>query len=412
VDTPFPAAPAVPASILHLPHPMCYKRIRSIAEVERALDRLAPIGIGVSIKIFTSWANPANGMIPMPDSSELPINDTHHVSLIKYDSKHKLFTFHNSWRNWGDRGNGYIPYEYFNRYMFECWAVLMQSIPETRHEVLVDGTREIRWVIRDEWDRRIYGYEINNKETSERWAWAFVLERDGALEIEDFYVRPEFRRRGYGSRLSEKILGLAKAKQKPLRLWVSFADSQQESPGNYPALVALTSRLGIQYQPCPVRWAAYYATNEIPGASLPIEPPRIPVRPRCSRKDIIAAALAAGIQLGGAFAFRETRAIDDVAFSVPHVTLEQNAPKIEGLRVGTADWDKMNVRRMELIQKKNRNELDAEEHSELERLQQVSLETVERSIEKPAIDWELLEHLEEKLLHKIADRSGADELQP
>ena len=124
--------------------------------------------------------------------------------------------------------------EYFDRYVFECFGSCPPAELESRRESLADGVKKIRWVVRDEWDRRIYGFEINNKPMTDRWAWAFVVERDGALEIEEFYVRPEFRRRGYTARLSEEILALGKAKRKPLRLWVPFADSQQESPANIP----------------------------------------------------------------------------------------------------------------------------------------------------------------------------------
>ena len=296
--------------------------------------------------------------------------------------------------------------------MFECWVPCLPVKPETHREKSIDNTKQIRWVIRDEWDRRIYGYEINNKAMTDRWAWAFVVERDGALEMEDFYVRPEFRRRGYAVRLSEEILELAKAKRKPLRLWVPFADCRQESPDNFPALVALTRRLGLHYQPCPVRWAAYYATNEQPGSPHPIESPRIPPRPRCSRKDIMAAALAAGIQLG-ALALPETApAVVQTVPPVQQEAHEQASPAPENLEVGTAAWDSMNVRRAELIRKKNRDGLTVEEHSELDRLQALSLGTVERSFERPPLDWDRLRRLEESIHRGESGQNGGDEAQP
>ncbi len=404
-DTPLPPAPEIPESVPRLPRIACYKRIRSVPEVERYLDQTPEIGF--SLEIFTSWANPLNGFIPMPDSLEAPLKNTHYVRVVKCDPKLRQFIFENRWSDWGDGGKGYLPYEYFDRYVFESYGFASVKL-ESRRERAADGVKEIRWVIRDEWDRRIYGYEINNKPKTDRWAWAFVVERDGALEIEEFYVRPEFRRRGYATRLSAGILELAKAKRMPLRLWVPFADSQQESPGNYPALVALTKRLGLQYQSCPVRWAAYYATNEQPGSDLPIEPPRIPPRPRCSRKDIMAAAAAVGI-LGGALALPETSSIVQQVISPAQQELhEHKSPATESLEVGTAAWDAMNVRRAELIQKKNRDSLTGEEDAELERLQRLSLEVVERSFERPALDWDRLRRLEEN----IQRGSSADEVQP
>jgi hypothetical protein len=126
----------------------------------------------------------------MPDQNEPPLGDTHYVSVVGCDSKLRRFTFRVRWSNWGDDGKGYLPYEYFDRYVFESWATYPPVKPEIRREKVAGGVKEVRWVMRDESDRRIYGYEINNLSVTDRWAWAFVVERDDALEIEEIYVRP------------------------------------------------------------------------------------------------------------------------------------------------------------------------------------------------------------------------------
>lgn len=117
---------------------------------------------------------------------------------------------------------------------------------------------------------------------------------DNALEVEEIYVRPEFRGHGLGRWLAERIAELAREKKLLLRLWVAFADCKSESEANYSAMVATALRLGVQFQPCPVPWAAYFGTTESPGELLPIEPKVIPVRPRTPRLAILAAALAFG----------------------------------------------------------------------------------------------------------------------
>ena len=124
--------------------------------------------------------------------------------------------------------------------------------------------------------RQVYGFEVQDAAGRDRRAWAFVIERDGALEIEDLYVRPEFRGKGYGRVLAEKVAELARAKVQSLRLWVPFADSKQENPANFPALVTIARLLGLRFRPCPVIWAAYFATNEEVGDPEPIEPLHIP----------------------------------------------------------------------------------------------------------------------------------------
>ena len=106
-DAPLAPAPALPGSVPRIPRPVCYKRIRSVPEVERYLDHMSSIGF--SLEIFATWASPPNGVIPMPDSHELPLKNTHYVSVVTYDSKLRQFTFKNRWSNWGDGGKGHLP---------------------------------------------------------------------------------------------------------------------------------------------------------------------------------------------------------------------------------------------------------------------------------------------------------------
>ncbi len=65
--------------------------------------------------------------------------------------------------------------------------------------------------------------------------------------------------------------------------------------------------------------------------------------------------------------------------------------------VGTEEWGLMNQRRCELIRKKNRGGLTADEQAEFERLQQFCLSGVEERFPPPAIDEVALERLRESL---------------
>ena len=157
-----------------------------------------------------------------------------------------------------------MPYDYFDQHVFESWVTYIDVTPELEKFELLEGRRDRRWVVRDEWYRRVYGFEVWDEQGKERCAWAFVLETDGALETEELYVRPEFRRRGYGTILAGKVRALAEAKEMPLRLWVAFADSRQEDPSNYPALVAVARLLGVQFQPSPISTASQNLTRFSP----------------------------------------------------------------------------------------------------------------------------------------------------
>jgi GNAT superfamily N-acetyltransferase len=186
-----------------------------------------------------------------------------------------------------------MPYEYFDRYVFECWAIYGHFGVLRLHKCKkLDNEGRVRWSAHDEEDHRIYAFEVRDPRSDERRAWTFVIERDGALEVEELYVRPEYRRLGHGRWLADRVAHLARKKQMPLRLWVAFADCRAESESNYPALVATARQMGVQFRPCPVPWAAYFGTTEQPGEMVPVEPTIIPDRPRAPRDTVRAVVLA------------------------------------------------------------------------------------------------------------------------
>jgi GNAT superfamily N-acetyltransferase len=235
-------------------------------------------------------------MIPPPSGADPPIPLTHAAALIGCIPDRRLFHFRVKWSDWGDQGMGYMPYEYFDRYVFECWATYGRGDVLRLYKLKkLDGEGHVRWSAYDEEDHRIYAFEVRDARLDERRAWTFVIERDGALEVEELYVRPEYRRLGHGRWLADRVAQLAREKGIPLRLWVGFADCKAESESNYPALVATARRLGIQFQPCSVPWAAYFGTTERPGELVPIEPETVPTRPRTPRNELLAFVLALGL---------------------------------------------------------------------------------------------------------------------
>jgi GNAT superfamily N-acetyltransferase len=382
-DAPYPPSPRIPPS--RRGHSFCYRRLRSVAECERYLA-LVEREVPVSLRLFAGWANPVGGVIPMPAAGEQPLDSTHLVVLDAYSPVHRLFHFQNTWgEEWGDRGHGYLPADYFERYGFECWVTYGPRISIESTKFKVSGDRgDRRWVVRDEWQRRVYGYEIWDTAGKDRRAWAFVMEKDGALEIEDLYVRPEFRRKGYGRVLAGKVAELAKIKGQALRLWVPFADCRQENPSNHPALIAIARLLGLQFQPCPVIWAAYFATNERPGEALPVEPVRIPARPKSTLGAVLAMAVALGTNPAG----QASPAVAQPAAAESRADFPA---------VGTEAWGIMNCRRAELIRRKVRGGLSDGEEQELEQLQRETLAAVDRAFPRPPVDLRSVAELEERL---------------
>jgi GNAT superfamily N-acetyltransferase len=385
VGAPFPPAPKVPPA--RRMHTFYYRRLRSVAECERYLERVER-EVPVCLQLSAGWANPPGGVIPMPAAGEPLLDDTHLVVLDSYAAKDQLFRFENTWgAEWGDRGTGYLPAAYFERYVFECWVAYGVAARVEYHKLTAaDDRRNFRWVARDEWERRVYGFEVWDKVEDDRRAWAFVVERDGALEIEDLYVRPEFRGKGYASVLAAKVAALARVTRTALRLWVPFADCRQEDPANYARLVATARLLGVQFQPCQVAWAAYFATNERPGHPEPIEPGHIPARPKSALQALLAAgALTTGMaNLAG------------VAISNPPPALAASV-RDDLPTVHSAEWDAMSERRSELIRKDLDEGLTGAERDEYERLQRITRAALALVYPRPKPDFEGLARLREEL---------------
>jgi GNAT superfamily N-acetyltransferase len=360
-----------------------------VAEYERYLH-LVLNDVPVALKLFEGWANPPGGVIPMPAQGQQPLTDTHLVALDSYLPQDRLFRFHNTWgESWGDRGVGYLPAEYLDKYGFECWVTYWpEKRIESRRTKAVGDRTENRWIVRDEWERQIYGFEVWDSASVDRRAWAFIIETDDALEIEDLYVRPEFRRKGYGRLLVAKVVELARAKGRPLRMWVPFADCRQENPSNYQALLSITHLLGLGFRDCFVNWAAYLATDEGPGEFEAIEPQIVPSRP----KSALAAVLAAALWSTGKADLPQLSA------------LNPSQPLAAGIAdqlpvVNSPQWDEMNERRAELIRKDLSEGLTDTEREEYERLQNISLATAARAFPGFKPDFEELRRLREELRH-------------
>jgi GNAT superfamily N-acetyltransferase len=367
---PIPKPERPPAEVLW--HNFYYRRLRSSTDCDNHIRLFPENLVRPAFQMTADWADPPDGVIPIPSPADRLIPHSHSVRLIGRLPEDRRFRFRLLWKDWGDNSTGTMPFEYFDRYVFECWATYGNSalmrvyIPKR-----LQGEGLLRWTAHDEEDHRIYGFEVQDKNYRERRAWAFVVERDGALEVEEIYVRPEYRRLGHGRWLADRVAQLARDRKMPLRLWVAFADCRSEAASNYAALAATARRLGVQFLPSPVAWAAYFGTTERPGSDDPIEPPAVPRRPRMPRQELLAAVLALG--LGSLGAPVEPRQESAVAVHQPESGLTPGQSDIE---VGSEAWLAVTQRRAELIFKKNRDGLTESERAEFDRLQQISRATI------------------------------------
>jgi C1A family cysteine protease len=72
-----------------------------------------PFVTGISVyESFESEQTAQTGQIPMPAQSEQLLGG-HAILIVGYDTTTNLFMFQNSWgTDWGDKGFGYIPFDY------------------------------------------------------------------------------------------------------------------------------------------------------------------------------------------------------------------------------------------------------------------------------------------------------------
>jgi formylglycine-generating enzyme required for sulfatase activity len=123
-----------PAGIEQAAH---YKIVQSQAvhntnELKEALKQHGPVVGGLTIfrDVYdTSVAN--TGILWTPGLNDKAVGGAA-VCFVGYDDANERFKFKFSWgQGWGDRGYGYVPYEYVDKYLSDAWAILEISSSQT-----------------------------------------------------------------------------------------------------------------------------------------------------------------------------------------------------------------------------------------------------------------------------------------
>lgn len=245
-----PPEPAGIDTIAHRNLGFRYQRVRSLDECKFVLAYYCPIV--VSLDITRSWTAPPKGKIPEWHRGE-PSVASHVVTLVGYHDREKQFKFINSWGpKWGDKGCGYISYRTFERTWCEGWFSYLHgpNRPRTGPE---RGLKERAWGAKEFGGGIFHVREIVGP-NEERIAWAFAIQRIDSLDVEELFVKPAHRRKGYGKALVLRLGELAFDVQQYPRVWVPYPDA---TPQNLFVVEKLFSRLGLQLYEAPVRWVRY-----------------------------------------------------------------------------------------------------------------------------------------------------------
>jgi len=167
---------------------------------------------------------------------------------------------------WGDKGFGYLPYALFETAWDEAWFM---DIAYPRFRKPRAGYSKRSWGFR--LASSGFGYhciEFTDPQDL-RIAWALAVQREGGwLEVEELFVRPTFRRQGYGKGLLRSLQGLAGELGATLKLWISYADT---AASNIAAINKLVGPFGLSARASGVRWAPLVATPSTEGEITPQE---------------------------------------------------------------------------------------------------------------------------------------------
>lgn len=92
-----------------------YSRLRQEeAQIEGALAEGYPVCFGIMVySSFESRRTTETGEVSIPESNKESLLGGHAIVMVGYDKEKRVFIFRNSWgSDWGDKGYGYIPYDY------------------------------------------------------------------------------------------------------------------------------------------------------------------------------------------------------------------------------------------------------------------------------------------------------------
>jgi GNAT superfamily N-acetyltransferase len=231
-----------------------YMRCRTLDECCKVLE-----GGGMVLAAFeidNSWFG-SDGLIDDPRLHRPQTN--HSVALIGCDQAGETLRFTHNWGpGWGDGGFGSLPYRYWSDRLLEAW------IPDNREAAVVEPSADADFIVikrdaKDPWGNAIHLIEVEDPIRDEMMGWAIMRHASTGLEMEEFFVRPSFRRLGHGRRLTWAVAELRASLGVPLSAWIPHVDA---SPTN--AQDAIFKRLRLERGATTERWAASYAVERKP----------------------------------------------------------------------------------------------------------------------------------------------------
>ena len=178
----------------------------------------------LSLKLTPEWYTlPKGGVLRIPSPPN--VLGTHRVSVVGYMPEGIIVR--NSWgMEWGEGAHCVIPFDVVREIVIDAWVDCFPGVfPRLK---TTNGLVCLSWKTNAIYPfPEIYCEEIVDVVSGERLAWAFATKNsDGGLEIEEFFVWPEFRKKGYARILANRLLLLGKVTNRHLVMLVPWSDCE------------------------------------------------------------------------------------------------------------------------------------------------------------------------------------------
>jgi GNAT superfamily N-acetyltransferase len=164
-----------------------------------------------------------------------------------------------------------LPYQFFEDWLVEAW--IAEGIGQVPPGQPTTGIAELSWGTVDFAGRVFHTREFYDAGADERLGWAFAVQGPEYLEVEELYVRPQYRRQGYGTRLLQSLKRLSTEAALPLRFFIPFADSK---PENLAVVERLLSKERYYLFPSGLRWSPLVALHPVVAPTLALKLPSPP----------------------------------------------------------------------------------------------------------------------------------------
>lgn len=208
-----------------------YYRLSTVGQVMEAIYVTGTALL--TIFIFEGFMRPLRGVVPMPVKGE-PHKGLHVIAACGYSQGSETVTIINSWgTKWGDKGFGYLPFDYIRRYTLEAYAQrgLLSWVPWPTATPASGGFVRGAFALDTpfSWRPTQHFVHITDSRTGVLAGWLHhsMCGPPGTADIDDVCVRPEYRRKGVGSHL----LALSS------RLWSSVGVRRVRVRIQYPDLI-------------------------------------------------------------------------------------------------------------------------------------------------------------------------------